>query len=1421
MKNIYFLILLIILYIPNSGFAQSPEQECANAIPVCQDVFFQPNSYSGYGNEQEVPASSCLGEQEKNSVWYILNIQSGGDLEFTIDPVDSGDDYDFAIYNISGLNCSDIYIGVAEEVRCNYCVTPGMTGLSSTPDAGESEGCCDEPCLWGPLLPVNAGETYVLVVSNYSSSADGYTLDFSASTADIYDITPPTVVTAQGPCGENYFTLTLSEPALCSSIAADGSDFSLTGPGGPYTITGAVGENCGSFSSLITVYITPPLIIGSNYTLTVSTGSDGNTLIDNCDNEMADPTTFDFTATSPPASISGDNNICEGSSTTLTASQGTAYIWNTTETSQSITVSPTSSTTYSVTVTNGTCSESASINVNVDDAPTADFSYSPSTVCVGQQVDFTNNSSTGCFIEMFFYTWSFGDGGFSISENPNHTYNSTGTYTVSLNISDLLCGCDNEISQDITVIDCVTCSLTVSTTQTDVLCNGDCNGSATAVGDNGTLPYSYLWDPATGGQTTAIAINLCEGIYTVTATDAALCTATASVTITEPSAPLTSSGITTDETSPGACDGTINLTPSGGTGSYTFIWSNTETTEDLSGLCSGTYLVTITDDNGCTATNSFDISDVPCNLTASITASTDVSCYGDCDGSATAAGDNGTLPYSYLWDPTTGGQTTAIAINLCEGIYTVTVTDAVLCTATASVTITEPPALTSSGATTDETSPGACDGTIDLTPAGGTGPGTYIFIWSNTETTEDLSGLCAGFYTVTITDNNGCTATNTFQIFDVPCTLTASITVNTNVTCNGDCDGSATVTPANGNAPYTYNWSNGATIENPGNLCAGVHNVTVTDNDLCTATAGPVTITEPPLLESSGTSTDESSPGACDGTIDLIPAGGTPTYTYIWDNAETTEDLSGLCSGWYYVTITDDNGCTATNSFYINDVPCALTASITASTNVLCNGDCNGTATVSPASGTAPFIYNWSNGATIENPDNLCAGTHNVTVTDADSCNATASVNITEPPQLTVSTGGSTSICSGESEMISAFASGGTGTIIYSWGPTTGLVNPNDPNPIASPTTTTTYTVTVTDDNSCTATGSVIITVFTSLTITLSTNDDTICAGVPATIDANIVGGNPPYLITLDGVTIVSPPFTVYPDITTVYIVTVEVDCGQPGDTITIVVLPAPPANMDANPLQGCEPLTVQFLENALNPDTLGQTYLWDFGDETISTDRNPEHTFENAGSYDITLTVTSKYGCTTIISNPDMITVYPQPDAGFSAEPQTVSILKPIIFFNNHSSYTDTCYWNFGDSLSSTNLSNNINPDHTYSSPGTYTVQLIVATGYGCRDTVESEILVKDEFTFYAPTAFSPDKDKLNDIFLPVGVGIDPDNFFMLIYDRWGEKVFVTHDKYQGWDGRIKGKEIGENGIYTWLVIYKDLQKVEHQEAGSVNLIR
>lgn len=245
--------------------------------------------------------------------------------------------------------------------------------------------------------------------------------------------------------------------------------------------------------------------------------------------------------------------------------------------------------------------------------------------------------------------------------------------------------------------------------------------------------------------------------------------------------------------------------------------------------------------------------------------------------------------------------------------------------------------------------------------------------------------------------------------------------------------------------------------------------------------------------------------------------------------------------------------------------------------------------------------------------------------------------------------------------------------------------------------------------------------------------------------------------------------------------------------------------------------LTVQFLEQSLDE---GQTYYWDFGDDdnNFSYLKNPSHFFENYGTYNIKLIVTSSFGCENTDTKENMIDVYPKPEAKFIASSQTVSIIKPIIYFDNLSSYTDTSYWDFGDGDSS----NARNPEHTYNAVETYTIKLIVASEHGCRDTTEGTITVKHEFTFYAPTAFTPCSDNANNTFIPVGEGIDPDNFQMIIYDRWGEKVFETFNIDHGWDGRIKkGKKLGESGVYTWMVIYKNLLGAKHEETGFITLIR
>src|SRR5690606_34707027 len=228
-------------------------------------------------------------------------------------------------------------------------------------------------------------------------------------------------------------------------------------------------------------------------------------------------------------------------------------------------------------------------------------------------------------------------------------------------------------------------------------------------------------------------------------TDAKGCTETATATVTEPTV-LSASAVTTSVSCNGGSNGTVNLTVTGGTAPYTYVWSNTATTEDMIGLTAGTYDVTVTDAKGCTTTASATVTE-PTVLMASLSSQTNIACNGGTTGSATITVTGGTAPYTYTWS---NGATTATITNVVAGTYNVTVTDANGCTDTASVTLTEPTALSASAIATNVSCNGGSNGTVDLNVTGGTAP--YTYVWSNTATTEDMVGLTAGTYDVTVTD---------------------------------------------------------------------------------------------------------------------------------------------------------------------------------------------------------------------------------------------------------------------------------------------------------------------------------------------------------------------------------------------------------------------------------------------------------------------------------------------------------------------------------------------------------------------------------------------------------------------------------------------------------------------------------------------
>ena len=634
----------------------------------------------------------------------------------------------------------------------------------------------------------------------------------------------------------------------------------------------------------------------------------------------------------------------------------------------------------------------------------------------------------------------------------------------------------------------------------NVSCNGLSDGSLTASALGGVSPHTYSWN---NGATTATTNSLVAFSYTVTVTDANGLTATSSSTVTEPDALVANASTASNVSCNGGSDGSVTAAPTGGTSPYTYTWNTGDTQATDTGLPAGTYTITVTDANGCTATGQSTVTE-PDALVANASTASNVSCNGGSDGSVTAAPTGGTSPYTYTWNT---GDTQATDTGLPAGTYTITVTDANGCTATGTASTTEPTAL-SAGTVTDSNVSvnGLTDGQATASASGGTAP--YTYSWNNGQTTATITGLPAGTFTVSVTDNNGCGPATDEVTITEPAVLTALSMVDFNVNCNGGSDGGASASASGGTPPYTYAWSNGATSESITNSPAGTYTVTVTDANGGTSTSSS-TITEPTALSASGVvDMNVSINGGSDGGATAAGSGGTPPYTYSWNNGQTTATATGLPAGTYTVSVTDNNGCgPATDEVTITQ-PAVLTAASVVDANVNCNGGSDGGATASATGGTQPYTYVWSNGATNASITNSVAGTYTVTVTDANGGTSTSSSTITEPTALSASgvVDMNVSINGGNDGGATAAGSGGTPPYTYSWnnGQTTATITGQPAG---------TYTVSVTDNNGCgPATDEVTITEPAVLTALSMVDFNVNCnGGSDGGASASASGGTPPY----------------------------------------------------------------------------------------------------------------------------------------------------------------------------------------------------------------------------------------------------------------------------------------------------------------------
>ncbi len=1116
-----------------------------------------------------------------------------------------------------------------------------------------------------------------------------------------------------------------------------------------------------------------------------------------------------------PMEITGPQYICPGTTATLDApAGGAAYSWTPGgETTESITVSPASLTSYSCTITSVAgplCT--TTLNYDVDVYPTETNAVNSETICEGESATLTSTPSVtgGTF------TWNpGGQTTSSITVSPTSTTTYTNTYTDPN-------GCDVDAQGTVTVnpLPALTVNNPAAVCEPNTV---DITGSFTD--NNGTTGNITYWQDAGATIPLTDPNNIAtSGTYYIVKETNNGCSDTVSVVATINPLPTPNAGV--DDT---VCNGLVyplSPTTSIGTGTWTgpagltFAPNATSPVATVTANAPGTYTLTWTEtSNGCTASDDVEISLSNMSYVENVTPAT----CGSNNGEIELTVSNGVPPYTYSIDNGVTTQTSNVFTNLADATYDIWIEDNLGCQITGTATVTEigGPTIISINAV-DVNCNGACDGSISINANGAT-----IFSIDNglnTQASNNFTNLCPGTYDILVEDALGCQATDVATITEP--TLVTAVIAPVNLDCYQVCTGELNISASGGTPGYQYSIDNGNTFttnNQPNNLCAGSYDIIVQDALGCQYNS-QVDITEPTQLTATLGSTDESCFGACDGTVSVTVPNGSATapYTYQWTGVTTGQNdpfVTGQCTGNYSVTITDDNGCTYTDNVDVNG-PNAVTIDNVVTTDELCGGDCQGTITI-----TATGATQYSIDGTNYSPNNvftgLCAGAYTVYASDANGCAVTAPAVISGPTPVTVQVNGTPSICIGGTATITATPSGGTPGYTYSWSDTQGNTYTTQTINV-SPSATEVYTVTATDQNGCSGSNSFIVSVNPPLDV-LAFSDVSICVGESADISALASGGDGgPYTYNWDQNVGQGQFQSVSPTQTTVYTVTATDGCETPAATasVTITVNPLPTISFLGDTLNGCVPLTVNFEEFGV---PAGSQCLWSFGDGGASTScGTTTYEFTQPGCWDVSLSIITPEGCQTDVTIPSYICVFPYPTADFSFVPQPTTVLDPTILFTNLSSGATTYEWNI-DPDGADYHTTTVHPTYTFPGdvPGTYDVCLLAISPEGCIDTTCKPVEISEEFLVYVPNAFTPDGVGPNNIFTPVVTGVDPLEYEFLVFNRWGELIFESNHPTIGWDGRYKGI-MSQTDVYVWKLKVKDLvYGKKHEYIGHVTLLK
>jgi gliding motility-associated-like protein len=1223
-----------------------------------------------------------------------------------------------------------------------------------------------------------------------------------------------------------------------------GATFSLLGnPGIQDTLVGTPGNPptavfcwtptaTGTYSFLMTTNDDACPIIGSNqFTITIIVGnlqgaaniaSNGCGTVTLCADSLTGQSPFTFVWTGP-GGLSGNPQALDSCVTHVYPASGT-YDWF-----------------LQITDSNGCVgNDTGTVSVFVGVFPNA-----------GPDISFCSGGSGGLGglpTPNYSYSWSPTTGlsnPTASQTNVTLTNNSTlpQTHVYLQTATDQGTGC----SSIDTVVVTVWPPIVPSTTSISANCFGQANGSATVNTVGGMSPFLYQWNAAAGSQTTQTAINLAAGPYSVTVIDSVGCSASATVTVTQPTqVSVIAGGFNTSCF--GGSDGHLTSSASGGVGPYGYLWLPiNQSGPVVVGLPAGPYLVTATDSRGCIDTASTVIGQ-PSQIALSMS-NTPTSCALQLpNGSAGVQPTGGTPGYTYLWNDN-NGQTTALATGLAAGNYTVTVTDANGCTMVGSTTVGAiPPPTVSTGPD------GAfCEGEggvgIQAFAASGT-PG-YWYTWTCQSGNCGLSNInspnpnanptASQYYYVQVTDTNGCLS-NIDSVF-VTVLPKPIVDAGPDVVMCGDSAPCVILTPTitGTSGPYTFQWYQSAGLNNSQimNPCAHpdtttAYTLVVTAGNGCssdfttTDTLSTVVVHVNPVpIADAGPDRD-----ICLGDttqLEGLGYGAGPVYTYEWS------PFNGLSSNTIpnpfanpiitttYTLVVWSNGCPSYGDEVVLNVHTNPTVS-GGPDREMCLGDSVMLDGQAGGDSTATYTFFWTPNVDIvaqTSEDPMVAPiqttTYYVQSTTSFGCKSPLdAVLVTLLPTPVANAGDNATICAGNEYQLDGSYTFTTtdpapvNDIFFSWTPSGTLTDPTILDPFSQPTGSGYYHLTV-YSGTCATEDSVFITVIPGLGLDAATDTSAICEGgsVHLTSTAVISGG----VYTWTPSTGLSNPNSdstfASPSQTTTY--TLVGTLGGCTDTasVTVTIIPTPTMAYLNSGERGCAPYATSFMQTSAD----AVAYTWNFGDGSpVSNEPQPMHTYDTPGSYNVTLTGVGPGGCAASV-NTMTITVTAPAQAEFHSNPAfpaQLSLPNTHVDFVNDSKDGVSYHWNFGDGITSSE----VNPGHVYSSPGEFMVTLTVTNADGCQSKIVHGPYVILAPDLFIPNVFSPNGDGVNDAFMVNYSGSQP--FAVTIFDRWGLQMYSSNNKVEGWDGKVANDADANDGVY-----YYRIQVGDRAYTGPLTLVR